>query len=132
QRLRPMQVIAIALPTGAIVFLSVALVIVANRARGWAPPDHPPWLTWVAVGMVALQAVLTSVLPASQTWSVLRRIAAGSWRPPPGSPSEAFGTDTALLLGVRQTELLIGLAPLEGAAFLGCCAYLVEGRPAAL
>src|SRR5438105_656373 len=100
QRLRPMQLIAIALPAGAVVFLGVALVIVATRARGLAPPDHAPWLTWVAVGMVALQAVLTSILPASQTRSVLRRIAAGGWRPPSGSRLEAFGTDAALLLGL--------------------------------
>ncbi len=33
---------------------------------------------------------------------------------------------------MRQTTLIVGLAPLEGTAFLGCIAYLIEANPLAL
>jgi hypothetical protein len=35
-------------------------------------------------------------------------------------------------MAVRQTTMLVGLAPLEGAAFFGCIAYLMEAQPLAL
>jgi hypothetical protein len=51
---------------------------------------------------------------------------------PPGANAAAYGTDNSKLLAVRQTTLLVSLALLEGVAFSGCIAYLLEAQPLVL
>jgi hypothetical protein len=155
-RLRTVQIIALALVTGVVVFLAIALYVVGvqNGGRGLAPPDGPPVLTLVALVFMGVNAVLSFVVPASVTRSNLRRMAAGTWSPAGDAPPSAAGpgplqdgprpplglaarlqppaTEPGRLMQVRQTADLVGLALVEGACFLAIIAYLLEGQPWAL
>jgi len=97
-----------------------------------AAPGPLPIQAIVAVAMLVICGSLAFVIPSIQTHSALQRIAADSWQIPPGTDPKAFATDDAKLLAVRQVTLLIGLALLEGVAFMGCIAYLLEGQTLAL
>ncbi|HEX3871020.1 MAG TPA: hypothetical protein VHV77_11320, partial [Pirellulales bacterium] len=44
----------------------------------------------------------------------------------------AFSTDASKLLAVRQVSTIISMALLEGSAFFGCAAYMLESQPWAL
>jgi hypothetical protein len=134
QRLRVLQIIALALLLGVLGFLAVALyvVLVQNNGQGIAPPQDLPIQTLVAAAMFAVLAPLSFLLPSIQTRSAVQRIAAGTWRPPVGVDPKLYGTVPAQLLAVRQSTLLVGLALLEGTAFMGCVAFLSEGQPLVL
>lgn len=134
QNLQTMQMIAGALLLGVVVFLIIALLIVSNRGKGngMAPTGGFPMISILAVVLAAVEFPLAFVVPAVLTRNALRQIASGAWRPPPTANAPAFDTDTSKLLAVRQTTRIIGLALLEGAAFLGCIAYLLEAQPFAL
>jgi hypothetical protein len=132
-RLRTMQIIAGTLLFGVLAFVAVALFIVhvQNGGRGTGPPDHRV-LSFVAVAMQAVNVLLSFIIPGMMAKGALRRIASGTWRAPPQADPAAYSTDAAKLLAVRQTTLIVALALLEGAAFLGGIAYLLEARPKAL
>lgn len=134
QRLRVMQLVASALLLGVVTFLTVALIIVLTQTKGsgLAPAGDLPMISVVAVVFLAVEAPLAFLVPGFLTRSAVRQIASGTWRLPPGADPAALGTDAAKLLAVRQTTLLVGLALLEGAAFFGCIAFLLEARPFAL
>jgi hypothetical protein len=128
--LRVMQIIAGALLLGVVIFLSIALVIVSKRTNGpsIAPAADLPIISVVAAVLLAVQAPLAFIVPSLQTRTALRQIASGTWQLPPGANAAAFGTDNTKLLAVRQNTLLVSLALLEGVAFLGCIAYLLEAH----
>ena len=69
---------------------------------------------------------------SDNTRSALRRIAAGTWQPPPPQAASAFPTDTAKLLAERQRSMIIAMALLEGVGFLGGIAYMLEASLLAL
>jgi hypothetical protein len=131
-RLFTMQIIAGALVTGVLVFVAIDLylVLVQNRGGGLNPPQPVPLLSWMALGMLAVTVPVSFLLPRFLTRSALQRIASGTWQLGPNVPIPA--TDAGKLLAVRQTTLILGLAPLEGAAFFGCIAYLMEASVLAL
>src|SRR5262249_19506510 len=93
-----------------------------------APAPGLPIQTVMAAGMFAVFVPLSFLVPTIQTGAALRRIAAGTWRPPPDVDPKSYETVAAKLLTVRQTTMLVGLALLEGAAFMACTAYLLEGQ----
>lgn len=129
-----MQIIAAALLLGVVMFLAIVLIIVFSRPNGAgiAPAGDVPIVSVLAVSFLAIQAPLAFIIPGFQTRTALRRIASGTWQLPPGANAASFATDASKLLAVRQTSMIIGLALLEGTAFLGCIAYLVEKQPFAL
>jgi hypothetical protein len=124
QRVRTVQIIAAALPAGVIAFLALVLymVHVQNGGAGLNMQGQLPLVSLLAVGFLAVQAVLSFVLPVSVARSGVRRIAAASRETSPAA-------DAGQLLGLYQTTLIVGLALLEGGCFFGCVAYLVEARP---
>jgi len=132
--LRIMQIIASALLLGVVIFLAIALVIVSNQANGpgIAPAGNLPMISVAAVILLAVQAPLAFIVPSLQTRTALRQIASGTWQLPPGANATAFSTDAVKLLAVRQTTMVVSLALLESAAFLGGIAYLLEAQPFAL
>jgi hypothetical protein len=132
-RLRIMQLIAGSLLAGVLALLAVVLyvVLVRNEGKGANPPPDRPPVSLVAVLAVAVTAPLALVLPGIRTRAAVREIAAGTWRAPADS-LRTFAGDADKLLHVRQTTMIIALALLEGAAFLGCIAYLNEAQPFAL
>jgi hypothetical protein len=129
-----MQIVAGALVLGVVVFLAVAVVIGSNRpaGAGRAPAGDLPIISLVAAVLLAVQAPLAFLLPGLVTRNGLRQIASGSGRSFPDPGAAEGNTDVARLLGLWQTTLIIGLALLEGTAFLGCIAFLVEAQPFAV
>lgn len=123
QMLLVLQIIAGALLFGVILFLTVAATIVFfhGNAGGIAPAGQMPLLTIVAVVFFVVDGPFAFLIPGIQTRNALNKLAA--------SPS---GSKFASLLPLRQSTLITSLAILEGAAFLGCIAYLVEGQYYAL
>ena len=78
---------------------------------------------------LVVEAPLAFIVRRLHTRTALRQIASGAWPLPPGADAAAFASDTAKLLAVRQTTMLISWAMVEGAAFFGCIAYLLEAQP---
>src|SRR2546423_9427082 len=82
--LRATQIIAGALLAGVLIFLAVALVLVANRGgAGMAAAGNLPPVSILAVGLLVVQAPLAFILPAILTRTALPQIAAGTWQPSP-------------------------------------------------
>jgi hypothetical protein len=134
-RLRVMQILAAALILGVVIFLGIVLFLVQvqNGGRGLAPPQDVPIISLVLVVFFVVQAPLSFLLPAFIVRSQLRQIAVGSWALQGRVPNPAlFATDGGKLLAGFQSSLIIGLALLEGAAFFGCVAYLLEAQSFAL
>ncbi len=134
QRIRTMQLIAAALLMGVLSFLGIALflVYVQQNGEGMVPAQGLPIYSLVAWGMFAVCAPLSIYLPRTMLDSQSRRIAAGEWRPPSGTDASAYASEKAQLLAVRQTTMIVGLALLEGSAFMGILAFLSEANPLAL
>jgi hypothetical protein len=133
-RLRVMQLLAFALLLGLVIFLGISLfiVLVTNNGQGLAPPQDLPLVSLVAGMMLVVCAPLSFVLPRIMTQAAERRIAAGTWQVPPGIDPGPYRTTGSMLVLLCQSTMLVGLAQLEGAAFTGCMAYLLEGRAAVL
>jgi hypothetical protein len=131
-RVRTMQSIALALLMGVITLLGVAVFVVRvqTQGRGMSPKDTPI-VSLAALVMLLTDVPLSFVVPSAITRNALRQIAAGTWQPTPQAAT-AFPTDTAKLLAVRQTAMIVGMALLEGAGFLGGIAYLQEASLLAL
>src|SRR5438552_3527329 len=103
QRLRVIQIIAMALILGVSSFLAIVLYLVSqNRGQGMAGPAAVPLMSLLAGLLLIIAAALASILAAAQTRSMLRQIASGSWRPPPRTTPNAYDSDAAKLLAVRQ------------------------------
>lgn len=123
-----MQIISGALLVGVVIFLGMAVFIVAQNGPMNRQADVP-LITYLAVGFFAIQLILWQVVPNVMVNAQLLRIASGTWTPPPNWPSHdpRYSTDEARLVGLYQTRLIIGAALLEGAAFFACIAFLLEG-----
>jgi hypothetical protein len=125
-----MQIVAGAILLGIATFFAIILFIVPGQrnGQGVAAPLGPPLMSILLVALLSVNVPLAFLIPGMQIRAALKRIATGTWRPPtPANPS-AYSTDAAKLLAVRQTAMIINLAFLEGTAFFGCIAYLLEGQ----
>ena len=130
-RLRVSQIIAGSLIAGVVIFLLVVLYLVhvQNQGRGNAPAKDIPILSLIAAGMLATLAPMSLILPRFLNQVSLGQLVAGTWKPPEGANPAAFGTVTDKLMSIYQTTLIVRLAMLEGAAFMGVLAYLQEAQP---
>jgi hypothetical protein len=124
EQLRTMQIIAGALPLGLAFFLGAALITAGGHEERPAP--QLPLLSVVAAAMLVGCVPLSIILPKIITRTALRQILDGTFKIPEGAASEQFSSTTAKLLSVRQTTMIVGMALLEGAGFMGCTAYIVE------
>jgi hypothetical protein len=145
------QIITGALVTGVMVFLVIATVIDMRPIPGPgagpggqvglggpAPPSQAPdvgrLLTWMAVGFAALALFLSFIVPGLITNQNRRAIAAGKWplTPDPRLGTEASQSDTGKLAVVYLSQLIVGAALNEGAAFFALIAYMMGKDPLAL
>jgi hypothetical protein len=126
-----MQIIAGSLLTGLLfaVGLMVFLVYGQNNGQGRAPPADLPLISLLAIGMAVITFPLGLIFPGITSRSALRLIAAGTWAPPQNVDPASFSSDAAKLMTVRLTSMIIGLALLEGTAFFGAIAFLLEAQP---
>jgi hypothetical protein len=133
-QLTTMRIIAGALLSGVTIFLAIVLylVLVENDGHGLNPPVDLPFLSVASLVLLLMEAPLSFIVPANITRKAVQQIAQGTWLGPQGTDPSAFPTDAAKLLAVYQTAMIVGLAMLEGAAFFGCIAYLVEGHAVGL
>jgi len=122
-KLRVMQIIALAMVSGALVFLAIVLLV----PRDVRPPDADPVLTWISLGGAPIQVLLALLVPAPVARAQRRSLRAGNQ---PGHEALPLGPERAVAVGVItfQVKLLIRLALLEGGVFFSLMAYMVEGQ----
>jgi hypothetical protein len=125
KRLRILQIIALAMIQGVVIFLGIVLYLVHGRGQG-PPPERTPIVSIVAVVFLIVNGGLALVVPKLLVRVSLRRIAAGSWAQP--GNAEDYATDASKLIAVHQQARILGLAFMEGTAFIGIVAYLLEQR----
>jgi hypothetical protein len=145
------RIIVGALILGVVVALGVATVVDLRPNTAAPPgaranpaqtriepePDRPSMgtiITWVAVALAAMALPLSFVVPRLVAQQGRRAIAAGTWSATMKMPiaPEASPTDADKLAMVYQTQLIIGAAMNEGAAFFAAISYLIEKDPIAL
>jgi hypothetical protein len=130
-QLRLLRILAGALIMGLVVFVVVAVVVV-QQGGGGPGRQGAPMLTYVALLFLVAQLGVWAILPAAVSRRRVQDIAAGTWAPGRGAAPAAFPHDTARLLMVFTSQMIISYALLEGASFLGGIAYLVEAELLAL
>src|ERR1022692_4910783 len=93
----------------------------------------------MVAAVFAIMFVLWWILPDVVVKNQVQKIAAGTWTPPGKDPKTGdeiqagvYANDASKLLSVNQTRAIIAAVLLEGAAFLGCIAYLIERQSVAL
>ncbi len=131
-RVRISQIIAGSLIAGVVIFLVVVLFLVHGQGRGNVAAGNFPILSLIAAGMLTTLAPMSVLMPRFLNQASLGQLTAGTWKPPDGVNPATFGTVTDKLMAIYQTTLIIRLALLEGAAFMGVLAYLQEAQPWAL
>jgi hypothetical protein len=119
-RVRTMQIVVGALIMGAV---SAGAIMAFLRTQGppRAAPDQPVLTLFVGVPFAVAVILAHLIVPGRVTAaarSMIRRTDTAS--------------QTEKLLAVYQTQLLIGAAPLEGAALFMMIAYLLEGYPVSI
>jgi hypothetical protein len=124
-RLRVLQIIAATLLAGVLTFLVVVIVLVQQRGQGLGQPGDPV-VTYVALAFFVTQVGVWAFLPASLARKRVLDLAATTAARGPGA------APAGELLAVFQTKTIISYAMLEGVAFFGCIAYLLEGDVLAL
>jgi hypothetical protein len=120
-QLRVMQIIASSILFSSLVVLCIFVLLGARVGNAQNPPNIPV-LSIVAVVLFAIQAPLAYIVPAALSRTAIRRLAALD-------ASQArvdVALDVVMLMNVRLTTLIVGLAMLEGATLVGCIAFLVE------
>ncbi len=133
QSLRVLQIVAGALLLGVFSFLGITLFNVQlNKGQGVNPPQDMPVVSIVAVAGLALLGPLSAIVPNVMTRSALQKILVGKWRAPSEDPSWMHATGGAKLWAVRSSTMVVRLALLEGSAFLGVIAYMLEAQILAL
>ena len=126
QRVFVMQIIAFALIMGVVTFLGVVCFLVYGQqgGKGTSGGEGLPMISIVSVVMFVSCVGVSLVLPGV----ILRQAHAQLAANIPRGDANAEERKVAALLSLRQTGLIVGLALLEGAAFMGCIAFLVEAQ----
>lgn len=125
QHLATARLIVTALIAGVLVFLTIGVFMVEIRRPGGPPmpQGNQKVVTLVSMALFLIQVPLSFVLPRVMLRGSLKKLAAERRQP---------AEDLPRLLGLRQASLILGMALLEGVAFLCCVGYLTEGHRIAL
>ena len=144
------QIIVGALVAGLVTFSVIVTIMNIGSAPGPAAAGGPgaqgavaaesplPIITYVAIAFGAASLPMSFVVPGLVTKQQRRAFASAgttastSPAPPPGKRSDAAKAPLSGLPAAFLTELVIGAAMNEGAAFLALVAYLIEKNPIAL
>lgn len=112
---RGMQIIAVALMMGVLVFLGVVLVTTAGRID-----DSPEMITMIAAGFALLMCANYFVIPPIIVRAQLKKPT------PVGLHLKTEEEKVQWCCGIYQTQMIIGFALLEGAAFFNLVAMLLD------
>jgi hypothetical protein len=128
---RTLQIIIGTLVAGVISFLGVVLVLASRE--GAIPPPNPPFITYTAVILTAIDIIVWAIVPAIIASRMRNSLVAGK------SPAMAAKLPNAAELGdvgpltvIYQTRTIVAAAMLEGAAFLNLIAYFLERQTVCL
>jgi hypothetical protein len=135
-RLTVMRIILFALVIGSLAFMGIVLAMRLSPN----PPNAAntaPLMTYMGMGFGLLMFLLHLIIPRLVVANARNGIARGTWNPSdprhPLSPEQIRSMgDIGLLLALYQSQVIIGLAMLEGATFFNLIAYLLEGDAASL
>lgn len=119
---RTMQIIAVALIMGVLTFLLVVLLVTKGDIGGM---QNAGLMTMIAAGFGFLMIVNHFVIPPIVTGTQLKQAAAEFSQ----QQEQVRGQQ---LYGIYQTQLIIGMALLEGAAFFNLIAMMLEKSVASL
>src|SRR4051812_29883720 len=92
-------------------------------------------ISYVAVAFAVMGVAMSRLVPLLVVESGRARIARGTWAPPSrraGGFTPGPAGDTARLAALYTTSRIIGVALVEGPAFLSMVAYMLEGLPVML
>jgi hypothetical protein len=126
QRVRIVQIICASLIAGVVVFAAIAVGLVLSQGPGQG--EGPPLVSLLAIGFLLPAVVSWFIVPKLVINPQIERIAAGTWTPMAETTSQAPATDAGRLLAIYQARIITANALLEGTAFFGLVAYVLEGR----
>jgi len=143
KQVRVMQIISLALVMGVCTFAFVALSQGANKfaaganqpAGGPAAQPAPPALgtmSFLAVGMLVVFGTIAATLPRFIVNARLAKFASEQRQGNVPSGAEGQAKFLAVLLQTYQTQHVLRAALVEGPAFFGLFAYMIEGHFAVL
>lgn len=115
--IRRMQIVTVAMLMGVLSFLLVVLVVTEGNVLEL---EAPPLVTQIAAGFAALMIVNQAVIPGIVASAQLKAMVSS------GLPQQDAVSQHRMVTGVFQTELIIALAMLEGAAFFNLIALLIS------
>jgi hypothetical protein len=129
-RIKALQIVAAAMMMG----LATFLVIAGFLGQPGAPPPagRTPVLTYLGLFLLLAAVPAAFVLPAVATRGPLEAIQREAAARPAAALTSEEETFWGRLLAVRQTMLILGMAPLEAAGFFNGVAFIVERDPLAL
>jgi hypothetical protein len=129
---RSCQIIIGAQAIGVVAFLVIILLFVPRLGNGGAAnaglAANLPIITYASAAVGASVLVLSFVVPRLVVSQSLKQLAKKTALNPDKSDDE----DTAALLPIYQSQLMVGAALLEGGAFFAAIAYMLERQPLAL
>lgn len=117
QQLRVMQIIAVALMMGVLMFFGVVLMITQGAIFG---QGNPGMMTMIAAGFAGLMIVNHLIIPALIARAQLNKLNSEE-----AGPKDSDNTKDSLL-AIYRTQLIITLALLEGAAFFNLVSVMIE------
>jgi hypothetical protein len=127
-QVRTGQIIVGSLVMGVFTFLAIVLAL-GGQKKG---PAANPTLTYFVLPPMALSCVVAAlIVPKLIAASARKGIMRGTW-PALTSKEGVNPTDAVKLAGVYFTQMIVGAALVEGAAFFATICYLVEHNDVAL
>jgi hypothetical protein len=141
---RTLQIIEGALVAGLLIFLAITVALNMQprnpRPPGEPPPARTPFLIYVALAFAAMSMPMSALVPRMIATNARKQIARGTWVPgrrPMAQMEAALAAgkevpDEIKLLGVYQTQTIVGATLNEGAAFFAIIVNLIEPSSLAL
>lgn len=117
------QLIILSLATGVAAF---GIYVICFPPRTDDPPNKV--LVWTMSVLGLAIAIVRAIVPRIVTAQFRSRLRAGIWRYPVGQGGIEPKTAEEKLALVFQTQMLVGAALLEGAAFANLIAFMLEGQ----
>lgn len=137
--IRTMQIIAMTLVLGAVLFLCVVLFIRHNQteqADAANPAAGMPMISLVSVFVLLSQTPLAFLLPRNLIRGAMEKLAITPANQTMIRDQTGMMVgpvpDDAFLVRSYQTGLIMRMALFEGSSFMGSIAYLLEGSPIGL
>lgn len=127
KQLRTMQIIVFVMLAGCLSFTAIAVAVVNMRVTV-VPTPNLPLITYIALGVALVDAILSFIVPKFMLPTQLRAMIQGG-KLSGSSPPETSVNDSILTLyRLYQTQLIVSAAILEGAILFLVIAYMVEAQ----